>query len=155
MKTHPILLAAALPFILASCGSKDEAEKAAANAPTPEEIVAGKPETHGKLIKSVELGTPLKQEWVAKGKAIYEMKCLACHRLTGDKVVGPGWEGITKRREPVWIMNMITNVDIMLETDEEAQKLLEQCLVRMPDQNVSEQEAREILEFMRSNDGEP
>jgi pyruvate-formate lyase-activating enzyme len=50
-------------------------------------------------------------------------------------------------------MNMITNVDTMLETDEEAQKLLELCLVRMPNQNVSEPEAREILEFMRSNDG--
>jgi hypothetical protein len=29
-------------------------------------------------------------------------------------------------------MNMATNVDMMLETDAEAQKLLEQCMVRMP-----------------------
>ena len=46
------------------------------------------------------------------------------------------------------------NVDMMLEKDEEAQKLLEQCLVRMPNQNVSKEEARQVIEFMRSNDGE-
>jgi hypothetical protein len=51
-------------------------------------------------------------------------------------------------------MNMITNVDMMLEKDVEAQKLLEQCLVRMPNQNLSRDDARQVLEFMRSNDGE-
>jgi hypothetical protein len=43
---------------------------------------------------------------------------------------------------------------MMLEKDPEAQKLLEQCLVRMPNQNLDKQQAREVLEFMRSNDGE-
>ena len=51
-------------------------------------------------------------------------------------------------------MNMITNVDVMLAQDPEAQKLLELCLVRMPNQNVSIGDARDILEFMRENDGE-
>ena len=51
-------------------------------------------------------------------------------------------------------MNMITNVEMMLEKDPEAQKLLEQCLVRMPNQNVTQEEARSLFEFMRSNDGE-
>ena len=50
-------------------------------------------------------------------------------------------------------MNMITNVDVMLEQDPEAQKLLEQCLVRMPNQNITQDDARKIIEFMRSNDG--
>jgi hypothetical protein len=51
-------------------------------------------------------------------------------------------------------MNMITNVEMMLESDPEAQKLLEQCLVRMPNQNVTVDDARALLEFMRHNDGE-
>jgi hypothetical protein len=42
---------------------------------------------------------------------------------------------------------------MMLETDAEAQKLLEQCLVRMPNQNINKDEARNVLEFMRNNDG--
>ena len=51
-------------------------------------------------------------------------------------------------------MNMIINVEMMLETDPEAQKQLELCLVRMPNQNVTKDDARKIIEFMRSNDGE-
>jgi cytochrome c551/c552 len=113
------------------------------------------PEQHGNEIKpgDVELITPLNQQWVATGKGIYELKCQACHKLTDERLVGPGWKGVTAKREPHWIMNMITNVEMMLETDPEAQKLLEQCLVRMPNQNISKDESRQILEFMRSNDG--
>jgi mono/diheme cytochrome c family protein len=112
-------------------------------------------EVHGDLIKpeDVQLTTPLNQEWIAQGKSIYDVKCQSCHRLTDERIVGPGWEGLTKKREPHWLMNMITNVDIMLEQDAEAQKLLEQCLVRMPNQNISKEESRAILEFMRHNDG--
>jgi hypothetical protein len=145
---------AACALLIIGCGSKEEARKAAEEAPGPAELVDKNKVVHGTEIKSVELTNPLNGEWVAKGKTTYEMKCLACHRLDETRIVGPGWAGVTKKRDPVWIMNMITNVDMMLETDEEAQKLLELCLVRMPNQNVSEQEAREILEFMRQNDGE-
>ena len=85
-----------------------------------------------------------------KGKTTYDVKCQACHSTGENRVVGPGWKGITTRREPAWIMNMILNVDVMLTDDPEAQKLLEQCLVRMPNQNLSKDEGREVLEFMRT-----
>ncbi len=105
-------------------------------------------------IKNVTLQNPLDNERVVRGKAIYEMKCLACHKLDDQRIVGPGWKNITKTRKPEWIMNMILNVDVMLDQDPEAQKLLELCLTRMPNQNVSVGDARDILEFMRENDGE-
>mgnify|MGYP002335968451 FL=1 len=105
-------------------------------------------------VKNVTLNTPLETERIGRGKAIYEMKCSACHKLTDQRVVGPGWKDVTKKRKPEWIMNMITNVDVMLDADPEAQKLLELCLMRMPNQNVSIGDARDILEFMRQNDGE-
>jgi hypothetical protein len=73
--------------------------------------------------------------------------------LTDEKLVGPGWKGITQRRSAGWIIAMITNTDEMLNQDTEAQKLLEQCLVRMPNQNVSQEDARKVVEFMRDNDG--
>ena len=47
-------------------------------------------------------------------------------------------------------MNMIVHTEAMLETDPEAQKMLEECLVRMPNQNLSHDDAREILEYMRT-----
>ena len=105
-------------------------------------------------IKDVTLSKPIEQDRVKRGNAIYEMKCSACHRLTTERLVGPGWKDVTKRRKPEWIMNMVTNVDVMLDKDPEAQKLLELCLTRMPNQNVSVGDARDVLEFMRGNDGE-
>ncbi len=105
-------------------------------------------------IKNVSLHTPLEFDRVSRGKAVYEMKCSACHKLTDQRFVGPGWLGVTKTRKPEWIMNMVLNVEVMLDQDPEAQKLLELCLTRMPNQNVSIGDARDILEFMRQNDGE-
>ncbi len=105
-------------------------------------------------VKNVTLKTPLELDRVGRGLAIYEMKCSACHKLTDQRIVGPGWKNVTVNRKPEWIMNMITNVDVMLEKDPEAQKLLELCLMRMPNQNMSIGDARDVLEFMRQNDGE-
>jgi cytochrome c2 len=103
--------------------------------------------------QNVELTHPLDQKMVASGKAIYEMKCQSCHKLTDEKMVGPGWKGVTDRRTPEWIMNFSTNVDEMLQKDPAAQQMLEECLVRMPNQNLSDEDARALLEFMRQNDG--
>ena len=68
-------------------------------------------------------------------------------------MVGPGWKGVTTRKTPEWIMNFITNPDPMIEKDPEVRAQLELCLVRMPNQALSDTEARNLLEFMRKNDG--
>ncbi len=119
----------------------------------PEAVVSDPTKGIG-AVKNVTLKTPLEQERISRGLAIFEMKCSACHKLDETRFVGPGWKGVTQRRKPEWIMNMVTNVDVMLDKDAEAQKLLELCLTRMPNQNVSIGDARDILEFMRQNDGE-
>lgn len=141
-------------FIFLSCNNEQKAPED--NSQAAQDTAKQQAEVHGTEVKAgeIELKTPLVHDWVISGQGIYELKCQSCHKLSDERVVGPGWKDVTKRRKPDWIMNMITNVDMMLETDPEAQKLLEQCLVRMPNQNISKPEAREILEFMRSNDGE-
>ena len=152
-----------LGAILVACGPEKPKEKA--DGEDSYESIHGKEEANavaenanaGKgigQVKQVTLNTPLEGERIPRGKAIYEMKCQACHRLDDQRVVGPGWKDVTKRRKPEWIMNMVTNVDVMLDKDAEAQKLLELCLTRMPNQNVSVGDARDVLEFMRQNDGE-
>ena len=140
----------------ASCAPDKPGDNQQSNSGNLEDAVAANT-NDGKGIgevRNVELTTPLDQDRIKRGKAIYDMKCSACHKLADQRVVGPGWAGLTKTRKPEWIMNMITNVDVMLDQDPEAQKLLELCLVRMPNQNVSIGDARDILEFMRQNDGE-
>jgi mono/diheme cytochrome c family protein len=139
---------------LSSCGS--EGVKKDEKTVDIQELSKNQPETHGTEVKEGEIAftNPLNAEWVKEGKGMYELKCQSCHRLTEEKLVGPGWKGVSKRRSPTWITNMITNVDMMLESDPEAQKLLELCLVRMPNQNITKEDARKVIEFMRNNDGE-
>lgn len=142
-------------FILAACGGNEQSTSGADAGAKPKSMIQDTPPDDGKgvgEIKSVVLNTPLKTDMVARGQSIYDMKCSACHKLTDQRVVGPGWLGVTERRKPEWIMNMVTNVDIMLEQDPAAQKMLEECLTRMPNQNVSIGDARDLLEFMYAND---
>ncbi len=156
MKTLTLLTSAVTLIALFAIQSCREGVKKDAPQLDVKELTKNQPEVHGTELKAgdITLSNPLNAEWVTDGQDIYSLKCQSCHRLTEEKLVGPGWKGVTKRREPLWILNMITNVDMMLETDPDAQALLEQCLVRMPNQNITQDEARHVLEFMRSNDGE-
>jgi cytochrome c5 len=106
------------------------------------------------IVRNVALTNPLELDKVERGRAIYLAECRSCHTLDDQLTVGPGWKDITQRRKPEWIMNMITNVDVMLDNDEEALKLMEACGTRMRVETMSLSDARDVLEFMRENDGE-
>jgi cytochrome c len=148
------LLMTGLACFLLACGGGSEKNEASNTTAKPKSMIK-KDEGKGVgEIKSVTLNDPLNEEMASHGEAIYQLKCAACHKLSDKRVVGPGWAGVTSKRKPEWIMNMITNVDMMLEQDPTAQKLLEECLTRMPNQNVSTEDARDILEFMLKNDAE-
>lgn len=101
----------------------------------------------------VKLSDNLDAAMATQGQKIAEMKCESCHKMTDERLVGPGWKGVTSRHKPEWIMNFMTNTDAMIDKDPKAQAMLEICMVRMPNQNLSDQDARDILEFMRKNDG--
>lgn len=141
--------------LAAACGN--EASEGGEKNLSPSELAKQAPKADdGKGVgptTEVSLNSPLNQEMVEKGRSIYEMKCAACHKLTDQRVVGPGWKGLTEKRKPEWIMNMTTNVEAMLEEDPAARELLKECLVRMPNQNLSIADARDVLEFIYFNDG--
>ncbi|WP_299823852.1 cytochrome c [uncultured Pontibacter sp.] len=103
-------------------------------------------------VTSVEVGAEVDQALAANGKSIFEGKCSACHQLSDQKVVGPGLAGVTGKRKPEWVMNMIINPEEMTKKDPTAKKLLAEHLTQMTNQNVNEQDARAILEFLRQND---
>jgi mono/diheme cytochrome c family protein len=103
-------------------------------------------------IKKVELG-PLDKNLAQKGKEAFEMKCVSCHKFD-SKLVGPPLQGVTQRRKPEWIMNMILNPEQMTKEDKTAKQLFGQYLTQMTFQNVTENEARAILEYFREVDGQ-
>ena len=103
--------------------------------------------------KDIAFPEKVDEGMAADGKNLFEIKCSACHKLTDEKLVGPGWFGVTKKNEADWILNFITNTDDMIDKDPQAQAQLAVCMVRMPNQNLSDKDAKALYEFMRKNDG--
>ncbi len=144
-------------FFAACSGSGDKETPTTETTTTTETTETGNPtydpnRGEGKF-HDVQLGDKLDQDMAAKGQKVSELKCESCHKMTDERLVGPGWKGVTERHKPEWIMNFMTNTDEMIDKDPKAQAMLEICMVRMPNQNLTDDEAREILEFMRKNDG--
>ena len=142
-------------FFIYGCGGNSQSsstDSTASSATASAPAATSDPKGTGKFT-DVKLTHPLDKSMITKGSAIYDVKCNACHKLTSEKLVGPGWKDVTDRRKPEWIMNFITNTDVMIDKDTAAQAMVEKCMVRMPNQNLSDDDARHILEFMRKNDG--
>lgn len=138
-----------------ACGG--ESKESAGDTPAPKSMIEDKAAYDAKRgigkFTEVAIDEQLNKDLAANGQKSFDIKCASCHKLTEERLVGPGWKGVTSRRTPVWLMNFMTNVDEMIDKDPEVQAMLEICLVRMPNQNISDKEARDLFEFMRSNDG--
>jgi cytochrome c551/c552 len=149
------MIVCALSIFFVACGGGNTEKSAETTSETTEtpKIEDYDPHRGEGKFHEVALGATLDQKMVAEGEKTAEMKCLSCHKLSDERLVGPGWHGVTTRHQPEWIMNFMTNTDEMIDKDPKVQAMLEICMVRMPNQSLSDEEARDILEFMRKNDG--
>ncbi|MBK8346208.1 MAG: cytochrome c [Saprospiraceae bacterium] len=162
MRTFKILLAfVAFSFIIAcgggnqKTGTTSETPATSANKTPAADATSYDPKRgEGKFDETnVKVDATLNAAMADAGEKAAGVKCTSCHKMTNERLVGPGWKGVTQRKTPFWIMNFITNPDPMIDKDPELQAQLELCLVRMPNQSLADEEARNILEFMRKNDG--
>jgi mono/diheme cytochrome c family protein len=160
-------LAAIAIVTLISCGGKEEkkkdgiqiGQKPAATETQKEEpaVSETKPSETIDLtnkgvgpIKSVELGATVDQAMAAKGMEVYKTKCMACHKVD-KKFIGPAPTGILERRTPEWIMNMILDPEGMTQNDPLAKALLVEFNGSpMANQHLTEEEARQVLEYFRT-----
>ena len=157
MKKLLVLLFAAVIFAACGGGGQENNSEAPATSEPASTTENGNPSYdpnrgEGKF-KDVQVGEHLDAALASNGEKVYGVKCGSCHKLSDEKLVGPGWKGVTSRHTAAWILNFITNTDEMLNKDPKAQAQLEICLVRMPNQNLSDDEAKSLYEFMRKNDG--
>jgi mono/diheme cytochrome c family protein len=104
-------------------------------------------------VSAVELGAGIDKALADQGKNIFEGKCAACHKLN-ERYVGPALSGVTERRKPEWIMNMILNPQEMVQKNDTAQALLATFMTQMPNQNLTQEEARAMLEYFRLADSD-
>lgn len=162
-------LAAIAIFGLVSCGGKEEkkTEKVTIGSSTTTETVtdnASSPATSDVKpservdmstkgvgpVKSVTIGETIDQAMAAKGEEVYRTNCLACHK-PDKKFIGPAPKGILERRTPEWVMNMILDPENMVKNDALAKELLVEFNGSpMANQNLTEEEARQIVEYFRT-----
>lgn len=101
-------------------------------------------------ITSVTLDEAINQDMASHGADVYQKMCTACHKAE-KKFIGPSPKGILERRTPEWVMNMILNPEQMVKEDALARDLLiEFNGSPMANQNLSEADARAVLEYFRT-----
>ncbi len=159
MKFKFITFLTATALIFSSCGGDGKKKEIPAKVETKTETVKVEvtkmdltaPTLDNKgigPIKSVTLGA-IDDKMVEKGKQVYKINCTACHKFK-KRYIGPALKGVTERRSPEWIMNMILNADEMLKEDPVAKALIAEYNAPMAQQQISEEEARAILEYFRT-----
>lgn len=152
-----LLLAIGLGFFSISCSSDsgNEGNNSTSSSSSNNTATArAEVPKHGVgPVEEVDLGEGIDQEMAARGEEIFEAKCSACHKMD-ERYVGPALSGVTERRDPAWIMNMIMNPEEMTKKDPVAKALLAEYMTQMVYQDVSREETRAILEFFRQNDNQ-
>ena len=132
-------------------GSQPIEKKAAPKKPTtkPSETIDLTNKGVGP-ITSITLSNEIDQAMVTKGADVYKKMCTACHR-PDKKFIGPAPKGVMKRRTPEWIMNMILDPEGMVKNDPLAKELLMEFNgAPMANQNLTEEDARAVLEYFRT-----
>ena len=145
-----VFVLALVVAIVSSCGGDGKKEVKSAQPEEPAKTVEVDPMKDKGIgpISSVILGD-IDEAMVATGKEVFKTKCSACHKVT-KRFVGPAMAGVTERRTPEWIMNMILNPEEMVAKNPIAKKLLAEYLSPMANQSLTEDEARQILEYFRT-----
>ncbi len=101
-------------------------------------------------IQNLTLNPSVDEQMAERGKLIFDTNCSACHKID-KRFIGPSPKGILNRRSPEWVMNMILDPQLMVEQDKLAKDLLVEFNgAAMANQNMTEEQAREILEDFRT-----
>lgn len=150
-----------LALALSACGGTNEKEKKGFeyNRTKKEEKKAAQVQESAPVdLNNVGIGPitdlvfddSIDTEMAEVGKTAFQQKCTACHK-TNAKLIGPKMEGIFEKRHPAWVMNMILNPTKMVKEDPIAMALLKEYNnTLMINQNLSQEEARAIVEYLRT-----
>jgi len=150
-----LTIAAATSMMLFSCGGSETSNTTVEETVTEEVVSEGPVEIDpmedkgvGPFTGTIEFGD-LDQVMVDAGLELFKSKCKACHKVEKRKI-GPAMKGLTERRTPEWIMNMILDPDRMVKENKIARDLLMEYSAPMANQSLTEEEARSILEYFRT-----
>ena len=152
-----LFILSAATVLLFSFGGNESAKPAETtstepSAAAPAEAAASADAAKGiGKFTNVEVGATLDTKMADAGNAVYDVKCASCHKLTEERLVGPGWKGVTTRRKPEWIARMILHSGQMVKRDPVAKQLFKELMVEMPAQGVTDEEVGPLVSFLVSH----
>jgi copper(I)-binding protein/mono/diheme cytochrome c family protein len=90
---------------------------------------------------------------LSRGEQMFRTRCATCHTVTGNEqagALGPDLLGVTRRREPQWLMDWLKAPDQMLnKKDPIAMALYEQYnRLAMPNMRLHKEEALALLDYL-------
>ena len=153
-----ILFAFSLMMMIIACGEKKEKkdgfEVSRTKAADKKGEDAGVPvDLNNKgigPIKNLDFPADIDTDMAARGQEKFNAICVACH-MAEQRMIGPAMKGDYERRSPEWVMNMMLNPNEMLKSDPIAKALLKEYNnAIMLNQNLSEDEARDLAEYLRT-----
>lgn len=107
----------------------------------------------GPVVEDIQLAA-VDNALAERGKALFVQKCATCHYLDMKKT-GPPLRDVTKRRSPEYVMNQILNPEQMGKMHPDGRQLVAQYAQYMTIQGITRENARELLDFLRSELGNP
>ena len=137
--------------IAAGCGGgKDGGSSGAVPAAPPASDLSPFELEHGiGPVKEVVILGALDAKLAEKGEGVFKVKCTACHKM-GEKYVGPALGEVLTRRTPTYVMNMVLNPNEMVERHPVAKQLLAEHMTMMANQGLTVDEARAVVEYLRT-----
>lgn len=103
----------------------------------------------GPIKDKVELGMTIDSTISRNGENLFNNKCATCHEIH-ETNRGPALGGVLEKRSPQWVMNMILNPIGMVKNDPQARALKAEYVTQMVDLNLTKEEARDIVEYLRN-----
>jgi mono/diheme cytochrome c family protein len=138
---------------LAGCGSRNDSASAGTASP------AASSGTTVATTSAYDSGPraadqPIDEARAEAGEKLFQSKgCSACHTF-GKRMTGPDLDGVTLRRTAVWMENQILHPDVMVKQDPISHQLFAQFALQMPNQGLTADEARSVIEFLKHKNHE-
>lgn len=154
MMSHRIPAALLVTALLGACGGAADAPDSTSAQGAVASVAAPAPLSQVELeqgigpIRDLTLG-PVDEALASEGNAAFVMKCSACHKIE-ERYIAPQLGTVLSRRRPEFVMNMMLNATEMVQRHPEVQALLAEFFTPMPVQVTKQEEARAILEYLRS-----
>jgi len=151
-------LVLALAVALAGCGGsgtpntgsdQNASSTPAASAPSSGAMPDKSPLDQGP--RAADQGPP-DAAAAAQGEKLFTTKgCSACHAF-GRRLTCPDLAGVTHRRTAQWMQSQILHPEVMTKSDPISHALFAQFALQMPNQHLTEDEAKAVIEYFKTRD---